>query len=289
MRCRWGAYKADLPEIETSWDFLYWSYNVMNCPFLTPVSNEELELFLQFARTHDFNPDEAEILGWFFFDTHRSGTTDDECSLPEWFYFHNTHTNASQYFALPDLRGDKEMFYRKLSTEKREQEHQQKIESGEIPRPQPVDKRPMINSHSFEQVEEFVKEFEDDAARKKFYAYATYGSPSLSKEDDDDESDYLNEQVEEIIEKLASIRHVIPVEANADIRVAIVDAWKTYEKEQIILCLRPAYEDYLFRVQNKISFPIGSLAENSKDLAKNVKEQVLRGRELNGEPADLNF
>jgi hypothetical protein len=287
MRCLWGAYKADLPGMETSWDFLYWSDNVMNAPFLSPITNAEFELFLQFAPTGDF---EYSHNYWLDFQGKRSGNTgDDEAVLPEWFYFHNTHTNASQYFALPDLRGEKEMFYRKLWMKERDAETERKYASGELKRPEPMDKRPYLSGYKFDEAEQFVKMFEDEAARKKFYGYTSYSDHLSRSTDENDNNDYLNERAEEIMGKICSLREKIPVEANADIRVAIMDAWDKYKRQQIIYSLRPAYEDYFFRIQNNISFPEGVNAEHSRELAKNTKEQVLRGRELNGEPADLNF
>jgi hypothetical protein len=285
VRCLWGANKMEIPGIQTSWDFLYWADNVMNAPFLEPITSAELELFLQFAQKGDF---ENIHLYWLDYENKRSGNTDQESVLPEWFYFHNTHTNASRYFALPDLRGEKELFYRKLFMKERDENMEKKFQSGEIKRPPPFDKRPYLSGYKFEEAEQFVKRFEDEAARKKFYGYTSY-SDHLSRDKEGENNDYLNERAEELMPKITALRRPIPVEAHTDIREAIIKAWEKYEREQTLLALRAAYEDYLFRVQNKIEFPAHVNAESSKELAKNIIEQVLRGRELNGEPRDLNF
>jgi hypothetical protein len=217
----------------------------------------------------------------------RSGNTDDEAGLPEWFYFHNTHTNASMYFALPDLRGEKEILYRNLWRKEQDEIREQKFQTGELKRPGPADERPQLTSYQFEHIEEFVKKFEDPATQKKFYGYESYSS-SISRDSEGD-SDYYNEQALEIIHKIINLGQVISVEPNADIRIAIMDAWAKFERGQTISCLPSAYQDYRFRVESKIPFETESLAEHSSDLAKSVEEQVLRGRELNGEPRNLDF
>jgi len=65
--------------------------------------------------------------------------------------------------------------------------------------------------------------------------------------------------------------------------------WKKYENEQIVSSLNIAFEDYLFRVQSHISFAVPRQFAYDLELAGNEKKQVLRGRELNGEPRDLDF
>jgi hypothetical protein len=285
LRCQWGANQIQIPGIETSWDFLRWSIDIFNAPFLSPIGEDEFELFLRFSKTSDFAP--IDFNDWLGIERQRSGNTDEELTLPEWFYYHNTHTNASGYFALPDLRGEKEKFYRILWSKEQKAETERKYESGEIKRHVP-DNRPMLYGHYFEEAEDFVKRFEDDDARKKFYGYTSY-SDHLGRRDDG-ENDYLNEQAEELIQKIVSLKVPVAVEANSDIRLAIIEAWEKYKYSQVAASLPAAYQEYLFRTQNNIAFAADTPnAEHYKQLAESVKQQILRGREMNGEPRDLNF
>jgi len=48
----------------------------------------------------------------------------------------------------------------------------------------------------------------------------------------------------------------LPVEANADWRKGLIKAWKKFEFEQVRSAIREAYEDYLFKTKNNITFPL---------------------------------
>ncbi|MEP7170139.1 MAG: hypothetical protein ABI855_12270, partial [Bacteroidota bacterium] len=54
QQCLWRAEKAELPEIKVCHDFQYWEHNIKNCPFLEPVTEDEVELYIGYILTDDY-------------------------------------------------------------------------------------------------------------------------------------------------------------------------------------------------------------------------------------------
>lgn len=285
LKLQWGANNITLPDIESIWDFYPHSMDVFNCPFLPPITEEEFELFLEFANSEHF--EEEPETDWLDYTNSYFMDEDEKADLPEWFLFHNNHSDARQYLSLPDIRGKQEDFYRNFWIKENQQETEKKYESGEYKRPGPMDQKPYIHAYQFETLNDFVKRFENEDARKKFMGYQEFQGATTKNSDGND--DYLNERAEELIGSLIKLHPALPIEANADWRVALIDTWDKYETSQTIAALQIAYQDYLFHVENKIMFEVSDRKKNNVSHATNMKQGILRGRELNGEPRDFNF
>ncbi len=284
LRCEWGAELITLEGISTTSDFLGWSADVLNCPLLSPISPEEFELYLQYAKSHHFGY--IDFFNWLDVENLRADNSEEEdfCS---WFHYHHTHTNSGMYLLLPDKRRKKEKFYRKLYSQEQEAIREKKYETGELKRPV-QNHAPLLNIFNYEQLMIFMTNFEDADTIRAFKNYEQYGN-ELTIASNNEEDQHLSERANDIIHKLSCMKDVIlPVEASDDWRKALISAWDNYEKEQTIAYLTLAYDDYLFRVENKIKFPEQDAAF-CWSLAENARKEILRGRELNGEPADFNF
>jgi hypothetical protein len=177
-----------------------------------------------------------------------------------------------------------------LWSKEKDDELEKKFETGELVKTIP-DNRPSISNYQYHDVLNFMKKFETPDTIRKFEANHKHaGLASLGDEERDDDTDYLDERVESIMLALTAMPNVkIPVEANDDWRKALMAGWDKFEREQIIKCLKPAFSDYLFRQNNGIQFSRDREDNFHSDIANNVKEQILRGRELNGEPRDFDF
>ena len=283
LRCEWGADLVKPEGILTSLDFFGWSADVLNCPLLSTISRDEFELYLQYAKSPHFEFN--EYFDWLGQESIRSGNNEEGDFCP-WFHYHNTHTNTGMYLQLPDIRREKESFYRKLWFNEQEALCEKKYETGELKRPV-IDQRPVLNNYNYDQLMDFMRRFEDADTIRAFQNHEQYGGRLTLGKDDD--SEYLSERANDIMHALSFMKDVrLPVEASDDWRKALILAWDNFEKEQTIAHLTLAYDDYLFRIENKIKFPDDRAADNWS-LAENVKNYILRGRELNGEPADFNF
>ncbi|CAN5276906.1 hypothetical protein BH11BAC6_BH11BAC6_12150 [soil metagenome] len=286
--CQWNANLLQLPEIACTWDFFYWEKQIMECPFLTPISGDEFDLYLKFARSKDFNH-EAEI-AVSDFELYKEMDDDEVVNLPEWFVFENLHTGNNKYLILPNTRTEKENFYRSLWRKEEDEKIEQKYESGEFPRPE-QNAKPMLKGHNYRFLERFIKQYESKDVYEKFYKYYESNPDQLVRDNaEDNEDGYLTERANEIVIMLHDVKEKIPVKANKDWRQALINAYETYNRNHVVEALTYVYSDYQNRIANGLGFQWQDTQNNyMKELAENVRNQILRGRELNGEPRDFNF
>jgi hypothetical protein len=104
-----------LSEIESTWDFKFWSDNIRHCTFISPVTRDEVDLYIEYLHASndelsDLNEDWQDYTEYKLNDTN----SEDGSSLPEWYEFHNVRSGNGALLNLPDIRGDKEEFYRKI-------------------------------------------------------------------------------------------------------------------------------------------------------------------------------
>ena len=285
LYCQWSAEVITLPGTLVYNSFLAWSCNVLNCPVLAPVSKIELDLYMQYAATDGFEIEHP--LAWSEYSHVRSNTAgEDAVDFPEWFTFHNIHTGAGRFLLLPDTRNNKEEFYRSLFWKEQDETREKKYETGELQRPPEFDERPWLHQHEYKVTEDFVKRFEDDAARKKFFKFEDYFQQLDHNPDGDDQ--WLKEQLEMAISDLADMKPPPPIEAHMDWRWGLYNTWIKCRKDEIRDALPVAYEDYLFHIANKIPFETDRY-DNYNDFVATALHQIYRGRALNGEPEDLDF
>lgn len=284
MRLQWGAYMLTIEGINTAADFVPHRLNIMNSPVVPPISQDEFDLYYEYAQSPSFAyTGDINFIG--LVNAHNMG---DEPELPDWFMYHNTHTGSGMHMMLPDTRGQKEMYYRNVWSAKQQElrEVQQATNAAEAP---VRDNRPMISSTSYEQVLVFMEAFETPETVRMFETSELYNASLLKEEDDeDDDTMWLNEQVESIMVNLQSLPDVIlPVEANADWRRALVDAWDLYEKEQTIACLPVAYDNYCFMQMSGISYKDKEFTLQKECIQ--INEDILNARELLGEERSFDY
>ncbi len=283
LRCRWGANLIKIDGIEVSSDFYIEARNIMNSKIVPPITQEEFDLYLEYVRSHHFHYHDYP-LDWMDVENVRSENMKQD-DLPEWFVYHNIHTGSNIHLQLPDLRGDKESEYCMLWHKEEKRKQDAKIESGEV-KPHVPDERPRISDYQYNDVLQFMKKFEKPETVRLFESYVEFGGGGMIKEDEDD-SEWLDEQVETIIHTLSTMGEVrLPIEANRDWRRGLIAAWEKFEKEQVVTALPAAYDNYLFMLENKIAFP---KEDDLKWFSDTLKKQILGGRELNGEPRDFDF
>lgn len=290
LYCQWDAELITLEGIEITADFHTVSLKVMNTELIPPISQEEFDLYYQYAQSDQFDYTEDDI-EWIYCEDYRTAmlknNDDNDNYFPAWFLYHNNHTGNHQYLILPNIRATKENVYRHLAYEKERLELEAQYESGELTRYIPDDK-PDISDYSYSDIMAFMKRFEKPETVRLFEEYCKISDLGVAMEDPDDEqNNLLDERVQDILHYM-NTRHrvIIPIEANDDWRKGLIAAWEKFEIKQIIAALPDAYEEYLFRLENKIAFPE---EEDMVGYADIIKGKILRGRELKGEPRDFNF
>ena len=51
-QCQWRAETFTHPAIETTSDFNYWEKNILNCPFIDPITEEDVALYIEFLQEY---------------------------------------------------------------------------------------------------------------------------------------------------------------------------------------------------------------------------------------------
>ena len=275
LQCLWRAEQIKLEGIAICLDFVIWQRNIVNCPCIEPITENELELYQQFlAQANIGNHRYSEGDEWQDYETIKDQYQDEACAMPDWYEFHNLRTGNSKLVLLPNVRGDKEDFYTDLNHQN-EEKLKIKIKKEQPITTENLDTRPPLSSHEKEFMSFFVKKFESKAFQIK-HKYYTESKDSLD-----------NLYYEEIFEELLNSNEVIPIKANVDFKEAILQAFNDYRCKKIIEHLPIAFEQYLFNI--KMGFSIEEDKQFCSELRKRVVKRIIAGRVLNGEEPNLDF
>jgi hypothetical protein len=285
LQCRWRAEQVTLPGVVVSWDFNALNRNVQNCTLIPPITEDELALYLAFLAQADYEADlHRRHFAWQDYDLIRQSVTEDDPDstwfdgeVPEWYHFHNQHTGHEALLRLPNLRGEKEERY--LAVWRADgQATRETAQESAPPAPAP-DPRP---THLYGEEErawenEFVRQFEPTQLRRQRDAYVE-ANPIAKYED---------EELERVLEALNALNEPVPMEAHADWRQAILQGYYSFRLRKLQTMLPVVYQAYCQRQEWGISYP--NEEYNDYGLANALREGLLKGRELLGEPRNFDF
>ncbi|MBC7448604.1 MAG: hypothetical protein H7330_11150, partial [Hymenobacteraceae bacterium] len=153
-QCQWRAEELMLPAkwVEVSRDFDIWGERIHECPFLDPITPEEVEQYAAYLHSdecEDTDPDVMPVLIWQFYAKYRiwreaeeRGDDPVEAVLgpkpadvpdflhygtlsvwryPEWYIWADDHLPEPNWLYLPDRRGAKEAYYEQLASQQADQ------------------------------------------------------------------------------------------------------------------------------------------------------------------------
>lgn len=286
LQCQWRAEQIQLPGVELCVDFGYWQGNVLNCPFVDPITEEEVELYREYLAGNDVQL--KEELYFSFFQNYTAikeaqMSEGEEGNIFEWYEFYNARKGTGHYLSLPDVRGQKEGFYialaRNANPEKREAIAEMKRafdHRGDTPY---IDRngKEMLHAYSPEILMDFITRFEDKQTKEYYKASAWFSR-------NNDEKDQLDQS----IELLLSADEELPIGEHDDWKEAIHEAARRYTIRKISETMPEAYGQYQMNISMNISAAnkdIGHIIAAKKTIA----EDILLGRKLNGESEDFNF
>lgn len=276
LQCLWRAEEIKLEGVEKCIDFVKWEKEILNCPFLKPITKEDIKMYQDFLLKgnlefsyHSMSED------WQNYDDIKElyQNNNDESEMPEWYEHHYTHTGTTNLLLLPDIRGEKEEFYRNIWFNNRQKETTEKQKNEPIPI---RDERPYLSSYNKEVIQYLFKNFEDNETQTRYKYY------SEQMEEGRDHTFY-----EDIFRELLEINEPIPVKESYDIKEAVHNAYNNYKARKTAEHLPLAYEQYLFN--RKMGFVVKEKENHFAELGDIYTKSILGGRELNGEPRDFNF
>jgi hypothetical protein len=276
-QCLWRAEQIILPGIEFTYDFTHWQLDIFNCPFIAPITKEDIELCQRYMQVEDLDPDyDMSDTDWQDYNEIREGykTENMEGNYPTWYQFCDIYRGDKGLLHLPDIRGDKEMFYRDLYFESVKEEREEQAAASQK---RWEERKPSIYVHNKEDLEKFVKAFED---KEMQFLYNGFKWSEINRD--------AAEIVEEHINLLLSAQDPVPLEAHDNWIEGLELTVRKYKCRKISEALPRAWEQYMINIQMGIAFPEGDV-EMYEDARILVRQQILTGRKLNGESEDFNF
>jgi len=288
LQCLWRAEQVQLEDIKLCVDFSPWQENVLSCPFIDPITEDDIELYREYLAQEDVELKD-EILFCFYQDYNgikQAYLSEGEAGSHyfSWYEFYDSHKGTAHLMNLPNVRGEKEAFYinlaRQANPEKAAALAELKSAFSHPPGEPFIDRtgKEMLSAHVPEMLDYFVNTFEDKQT-KEYYKASKWFSRN------NDEKDRLDEA----IELLLSANEEVPVEGHHDWKEAIHMAARRYTIHKISDMLSEAYEQYQLNISMNISFPGRRDIDPSNAAKQSVIDDILLGRKLNGEPEDLNF
>lgn len=271
LQCQWRAEKVKLPGVESTKDFIYWENDIKICPWIPPITTADIELYADFLNSNNEDLTSFHVHeSWQDYEEFKQyeQNSDDGCALPEWYEFHNIRTGNMALMQLPDIRGEKEEYYRRVWFDKTYGSDYDERQSK---------RKPLLF-------------FSDDADRMKLIhkleskRFIKQLGRYFELQNNEDTEDYL----EECFRFLLNVGQGFPMLAHNDWREAIIETKNRYVNQQIAANLPLVFEEYQMRMELNIAHQLTN-SKDHYDFVQSLKEPVLNGRKLNDEPADFNF
>lgn len=283
LQCQWRAEVIKLKGVLHSTQFSLLSSNIQYCPYISPVSRAEVDLYISYLKSgtasHMYSFDNWQDYEAFRAEFH-SGSDDADDNAPEhmpsWYRFYDEHMGTSSLLWLPDYRGEKENRYRSLARQ-RQLETVRNRQNAKMD-----DSRPFLSIFDTQVVESFVKRFENGKLLRYCRAVEEF-QQQLDQE----------MEVDEALNILRNAGRTVQVYSNPDWKNAIIDAARNFELEQVATLLPAVHQEYIIRIENGINFP-QSIADKKREehafqVCEIARMQILEGRRTLGEPEDLCF
>ncbi|MCX6351727.1 MAG: hypothetical protein NTX03_07685 [Bacteroidetes bacterium] len=269
-QCLWRAGQLEIPEVRTSKDFSFWENNIMQCPFISEINENDIEMYTQYLQSFNVEFLERFIMPWQDYDGIKI-SQDSETAIrpfPEWYDFHNGRTGAAMYMNLPDVKGEKERYYIKLWME----ENKRKREENPELYVSKVDPRPYLSNQDGN-INYFVNTFDTDEMKDLYRKYKGISETSNHVEGLQERIRILSRSSETpAIPTTTTIAETIELQVHK-VKVA-----------EIVNTLPPAFEQY------KLDKEMGLFHELEKDKYGDWHyNAILRGRELAGESRDFDY
>jgi len=224
-QCLWRAGKLEIPEVLICRDFDYWSENIKNCPFIDPITQQEVELLQQFIQSPDYEEGFLEWNDWQNYDTFKEEYLGDGnlLSMPEWYYFYNIQRGTEALLLLPDTKNELEEEYIDIGIESLTPEERDKL---------------FDNAYDDDEIDTTMEATEDDPLpERKKHSNEEYDSrPYLF---------YGDEEIDKFIAQFenAEMKEIHQIKNNLYTKKDI-DVWDLIELKDTMHFLKYAGENY---------------------------------------------
>jgi len=295
LQCQWRAELITIPGIIVGEQFIDEGNNILNCKMVSPVSEEDLDLYLQFMGNEEYYQHSSNMpsMLWQMYWAIKMVYEGKEIpffGFPVWYYYHNLMTGNSKYLLLPNIKGEKEEYYLQLSKgEIKENAAKPIIEESvvipgsihaeDVAKATPQPKR-TLDYYREGFITRFVRNMEDKEVQKEF---RNAGGEKLEK----DMNDYGEMDV--IVRALSSYGEVLPIERSHNWKDALRATLNKHKYDKLKEAIFPAYEEYNMYISNNFEFASDKDNPILKSKSNQVMKEILQGRKIAGEPEDFNF
>jgi hypothetical protein len=282
LQCQFRGNKIKIPGVEVCYQFEEMGENIYDCLFLEPVNETDLTLFTKYL---DDCPVEIRYNSQFHWQSHPfiiMGFLEPEGQfgheyLHSWYDYHNRYSGNDIYLALPDLRGEKEDFYRDLAwAEMREKD---KAATAERASSTP----PLASLKADEEsLLLFAKTFDTPETYHRLKARYDWHAPF---------EEAKTKAIEDDLKTLEVAKRLVAIDNADDWRDGVKWAAERYKRQMVKEALPQVHEQYMasFLAKKEEAAASGSLVPPMDRVSLVYKADILRGRELNGEQPNLDF
>ncbi|MEO5569660.1 MAG: hypothetical protein ABIT08_11625 [Bacteroidia bacterium] len=276
LQCLWRAEKIKLEEVQVTKDFLYHEAIIKNCPHNSPVTRDELQLYVDYLFSDDY-PDKEHDFQWQDYDFIKNQSLMFcNSGIPAWYSYYDKHVHGKNMHDLADIRGEKEFFYLELLSKKNAVKKLYEDVNGKN-----KNEEKSFLQFNYKTLEFFINTFEDKSIIRNFYT-AERQHPDLSN----------NSELDAAIRVLRISDENVSISANRNWKDAVIEAAKFYKTKKIAEALLTVYEQYTMRIKTQLPFYNETDCARQQIVLRNVenyKKQILKARGLNGEAADFSF
>lgn len=264
-QCLWRAEQLIINEVEICFDFVLWRDDILNCPFIEPISEDDIKLYLEFLNT-DADDDFDDWQNYKEIKEAYHNEEDSKMEFPEWYSFCIARKGGSHLLSLPNIKGMREDIYLDVWQKKPDPEKEKSRADWELN----GDKRPWIgNTYEPKFLEWFVKTYETPTD----YGYYKVMQKGKMKRDEDY---YIA-----LVSKLVRADEPIPVSANIDWKEALQEAYFSYKAKKVAEYLPVAFEQYTIQKDLNINPHDDLLATD--DFRNKLYGWINIGKEMLGE------
>ena len=281
MQLLWRAGDLEIDGIEICYDFQFWEKYIASCPFINPITENEVEMAKDFLLL-DSEVDQFERYSGVSWQDYDDNMARDEHGnlrdMPEWYDFYDRRMGTDILLLLPNYKGAREEFYMTLTCEENKKNNPSKNEYK-------VDKKQVIIGYGRD-ITDFAQYFESD---KYFIELFKYYSFYQEMENRDPNGDDIREAIEILF--TADRPVYFPSHLNWD--QAIIETARRYSNTRIVEAIDFVFEQYNLMKDLGISKyePIEKIKEEyKKDMIVGIyKDSILKGRVLNGESRNFKY
>jgi len=281
LQLQWRAGLIVIDEVQNSFDFYFWEKHIEYCPFIPPITRNELEIMKKYLQNNYFKSlHEGEY--WQFYLALMERDEDGMYqNIPEWYDFYDAMFGTGQLMILPNTRGQKEDYYIEIAQEANRKEYEENYKNNPV--------QPFLRSIYmwYKDLDEFVAHCEKDPYFKRLFQL---WQNDMHPEYNDNE--YVDEFVERAIKILESADRPIILSKDEIWHQAIINSADRYVTDRILEVLDSAYEEYVTLIDLGITkrfTPDEELNEREHATFRGFTEMILKGRELCGEPRNFDI